>query len=401
MISQITPQLHHYAWGSTTSIPEILGIEASGRPVAEAWFGELAEVATVDGIVQTLGEMIAGNRIKTLGHTGIDDPRHELPYLVKFLAAAWPLSIQVHPSTEVAQSGFERENTLGIPTDHPSRIYRDPNGKPEVILALEHFELLAGFRNPTETAALIDALGIPALKETAEELRTGGAGGLRNAVSDLYALDVDTVVSIVDQIAHACRQEPLGEHERVCFWVGSLAEKFPDDVGVVMALLMNHVVLERFDLAFVDVGIVHSYLGGLGLEVMGNSDNVVRGGLTIKHVDGPELLRLLNFEPGLPPLVRATEDAEATERFSVPTDRFGLSLIEFGVDGLELVAEGPEVLVVLEGSATVEEFESSVKFELEVGGAAFVGAATDRFRITGGGQLARIVPGAAWPHLSL
>lgn len=395
MIKPITPQLHHYAWGSTTSIPEILGIEVTDEPVAEAWFGELAEVVTPDGAVQTLGEMIASDPLSALGHARLDDLRHALPYLVKFLAAGWPLSIQVHPPVEAARPGFERENALGIPVDHPSRTYRDPNGKPEVILALEHFEMLAGFRDPLESAAFIDALGIPALRQTAEVLRSGGAQALRQAVTDLYALDVDAVMTIVEQVAHACANEPPGPHERVCFWVGNLANEFPHDVGVVIAMLMNHVVLERFDLAFVDVGIVHSYLSGLGLEVMGNSDNVVRGGLTIKHVDGLELLRLLNFEPGLPYLVRSSERTLAADRFSVPTDRFELSLVELEADVLELEVDGPEILVVLEGAATVEQIDPGEAIELPTGAAAFIGAATDRYRIKGRGMLARIAPGPA------
>lgn len=397
MLIPIAPQLHHYAWGSTTSIPEILGIEATGEPIAEAWFGESAQVMTSKGPVQTLGQTIADDLKGTLGRVALDDERHPLPYLVKFLAAAWPLSIQVHPPVDAARLGFERENALGIPVDHPSRTYRDPNGKPEVILALEHFEMLAGFHDPVESAAIIDALDIPALKQTADVLRIGGAEALRQAVTGLYALDVDAVITIVDQVVNACAHELPAAHERVCFWVGKLAREFPHDVGVVVALLMNHLVLERFDLAFVDVGIVHSYLGGLGLEVMGNSDNVVRGGLTIKHIDGLELLRVLNFEPGLPHVVRCSEHAETGGRFSLPTDRFKLSLVDPESDDVELKVDGPEIVVVLEGAAAIEQGDRKERIELPMGGATFIGATTDRYNITGHGRLARITPGSSPP----
>lgn len=399
MIHALKPKLHHFAWGSTTSIPSMLGIEPTDQPVAEAWFGEVAEIVTPGGGTTTLGEMISEDRIGTLGHPNLSDPRHELPYLVKLLAARWPLSIQVHPSSDAAEVGFERENALGIPVNHPTRLYRDRNAKPEAILALEHFEMLAGFRDPIETASLIGTLSVPSLKPTAELLRAGGAEALRNAVTDLCALEVDAVAIAVEEIAAACGGSVPPEYASLCQWIGDLTKKFPNDVGVVIALLMNHIVLERFDLAFVDVGVVHSYLGGLGLEIMGNSDNVVRGGLTIKHVDVFELLRQLNFEPGFPFIVRSSERQDSAAEFTVPTDRFNLSVLEVGVDGTVFEVDGPEIVVVLEGGATVTELVGDsppgVGLGLGLGEAAFIGAVTRRYRIDGPGRLGRVTPGSA------
>lgn len=400
MIHAITPKLFHYAWGSTTSIPDMLGMEATDLPVAEAWLGDVARVVGADGTSMTLADLIADDPTSALGHARLD----ELPYLVKLLAAQSPLSIQVHPTATAARVGYDRECSLGIPETHPTRIFRDRNPKPEAILALEHFELLAGFRDPAETAKLIRALPVPALERTAALLSANGAAAIRNAVTELCALEVEVVSAIIDGIVAASTGAFPVEHAAVVRRVTDLAASYPADIGVVLALLMNHVVLERFDLAFIDVGVVHTYLGGLGLEVMGNSDNVIRGGLTVKHVDVTELLHQLDFEPGLPLVVRQSERPDAKTGLAIPTEQFRLSLIRIDDASIEFKGEGPEIVVVLEGQFTVTEFGEggdAAPIDLRLGQAVFIGAITERYRVVGRGRLGRVVRGTAEPVKSV
>lgn len=399
MIHTITPKLFHYAWGSTRAIPDMLGLDATDQPVAEAWFGDVADAIAADGSKTTLGDLIARDPTSALGHRSVTDARPELPYLAKLLAAQQPLSIQVHPSAEAAANGFELENSLGIPQNDPNRVYRDCNAKPEVILALGHFELLGGFRDPLESAMLIESLSVPALKPTTELLSAGTTESLRSAVTDLCTLDVDAITVAVDQVAVACAGPILPDYAASMAWIGDLAKKFPSDVGILLALLMNHVTLERFDVAFVDAGVVHTYLGGIGFEVMGNSDNVVRAGLTVKHIDLSELLRIMKFEPCLPHIVRAGEQLGAATTFDVPTNRFDLSLVRIHDVWTEFQVLGPELIVVLEGKATVNAMVSgtdgSPPVELRLGQAAFVAADTDSYRVAGTGYLGRVTAGGA------
>lgn len=418
MIRLLLPQLQRFAWGSPTAIPEILGLDVDGSPLAEAWFGATSRVAPgpvvdlTDGADPaswpSLEELVAHRPCEALGEgpAAVEEDGHpRFPFLVKFLAAAWPLSIQVHPNATQAREGFEREQAAGIAPDDPARIYRDPNAKPEAIVALEPFQLLAGFRDPLRSAELLEALDCPALGEVVSRLRRGGPAGVEGALRYLCNLDEAPLNAVVAELTDACGAAaeapdgPAGWAALQCRWVAQLGNEFPGDPGVVFALLMNHLELDEFDLAFVPEGMVHSYLVGSGLEVMGNSDNVVRGGLTIKPTHLDELLRIVDFTPALPTLIRA--GSRPAGPYEIPSQAFALDVIDVrSDDAAHHAAAGPEIIVTLDGAvhathgAEADTASGATTVSLSRGAAAFVAADTGQYRVAGEGRIARItLPG--------
>ena len=239
----------------------------------------------------------------------------ELPYLLKFMAAAQPLSLQTHPDRITAEAGFEREEQLGIPRDSPKRIYRDSFAKPEMLCALTTFDTLCGFRPVDDTIALlhqIDAHDLAAFLQN-EKLAT--------TVAALYRGEFDPKSTIA-----ACRR-----HHRVeANLVSELADQYPGDPSVVVTLLLNRVLLSAGEAVFLGPGNLHAYLRGFGVEVMGNSDNVVRGGMTVKHIDVEELLRVLDFEPLPDPVVKRTELEPGRWRYNTPNTPFVMSELQLG-----------------------------------------------------------------------
>jgi len=234
----------------------------------------------------------------------------ELPYLLKLMAAAQPLSLQTHPDRITAEAGFEHEEQLGIARDSAQRIYRDPLAKPEMLCALTTFDTLCGFRPVDDTIALlheIDAHDLAAFLQH-EKLAT--------TVAALYRGEFDPKPTIA-----VCRQ-----HDRVeARLVSELADQYPGDPSVVVTLLLNRVMLSAGEAVFLGPGNLHAYLRGFGVEVMGNSDNVVRGGMTPKHIDVEELLRVLDFEALPDPVVRRTELRPGHWLYNTPNTPFVMS----------------------------------------------------------------------------
>lgn len=273
----------HYSWGDTDAIPRILGVQPDGRPWAEWWLGTHP-----------------GGPATTDTGTPLREVSGDLPYLVKLLAAAAPLSLQTHPDTATAEAGFAREQAAGLRVDDPRRIYRDPSAKPEVLIALTAFDSLCGFRPLGDTEQLLHSIGAD---ELAGLLRTDG---LEAAVSALYRRHVDPV-----RVVMACRHHDSDEARLVAH----LDRMYPADPSVVVTLFLNRVRLSAGQAIHLTPGNLHAYLHGVGVEVMGASDNVVRGGMTNKHVDVEELLRVLRFEPLQHPAVTADETAPGMWRY--------------------------------------------------------------------------------------
>ncbi|WP_395640933.1 mannose-6-phosphate isomerase, class I [Pseudolysinimonas sp.] len=353
MFVEITNEPRDYAWGSTTLIPELLGVAPDGRPQAEIWLGTHA-----------------GSPSRVVGRDGdLRDLVGELPFLLKILAAGTPLSLQAHPTTAQAQEGFARENAAGIPVDAPHRNYKDPHAKPEMIYALsEEFRALCGFRPVTETRTVLDAV------------RPGLLPGLR-ADADLPATfewllsghpDVAEVVAEVTAIARDADGDSWAT-------VRLLAAHYPGDPGVVISLLLHTVVLAHGEALYLPAGNIHAYLSGLGIELMGPSDNVLRCGLTPKHVDVPELLRIVDFTPVADPrLAPATADGLAV---FAPIGA-GWELLESRGER-DLDADAPALLVVLDGEADAEG--------MQVAAPGFGAAADARVRLDGRVVIARAV----------
>lgn len=331
--------IRRYDWGSPTAIPRLLGREPDGGPVAELWFGAHPEdPAWVRDHETSLDTLIARDPYGTLGFDVIDRFGARLPFLLKVLAADRPLSMQVHPTRAQAEAGFAAEEQAGVPGGAAHRNYRDPNHKPELLCALTPFEALCGFRPVDRTLALLDEVRIPELGFLARLLR--GPDPLRRAFDELLTMDDPSPV--IDAVrATASPDGPL----RPAFLA---AAAFPDDVGVVLALLLNYVALQPGEAIYLGAGNVHAYLHGTGVEIMAASDNVLRCGLTSKHVDVAELLRITDFSELDEPRWPAGPDG-----FVVPVPDFRLD--RRAVDGAhDLAATGPRIALCAEGALDID-----------------------------------------------
>ena len=293
-----------------------------------------------------------------------------LPYLLKVLAVQKPLSLQVHPTAAQAEAGFADEEARGIPIDDRTRTYKDPFHKPEMVCALTDFRGLCGFRDPLETAALLDGLAIPELRPWADVLRTAPPGeALRTVLTEMLDDSSRPILAAVEPALTGVYAD--------------IARAHPGDPGILAALLLNHVELKPGEALFLDAGVPHSYLGGLAIEVMANSDNVLRCGLTGKHVDVPELMRVVEFKPSSP--ARVEPDGN---QYRASAAEFTLIRHDLTDDPEDLPAGLPQTLLCLEGEARI------ASLTLARGEAAFIPAAASA-RLTGKGTLYRALPGIA------
>jgi len=329
MFVGITNKPRDYAWGSATAIAGLLGTTPSGKPEAELWLGAhpgspsvITDPSRTDGAA-TLVDWILADPERALGSAlaaqetdaGSVPPR--LPFLLKVLAAASPLSLQAHPTSERARTGFALENAAGIPLDAFDRNYRDRFHKPEIIFALsETFEALCGFRDLADVRRILgelraldaasekpqpgalDALetrllGDSGLRDTVDWLLRDGRGGDTGEVSWL----VERVVSLAHDAVYLAEGGAAIRFPLELATVRDLATAYPGDPGIVISLLTNRVSLKRGEVLYLPAGNIHAYLLGLGIELMAASDNVLRGGLTPKHIDVDELLDVLEFSP--------------------------------------------------------------------------------------------------------
>jgi mannose-6-phosphate isomerase len=306
-----------------------------------------------------------------------------LPFLVKVLAADEPLSLQAHPSAAQAADGYLREERLGIPLSSPVRNYRDTSHKPELLVALEPFEALAGFRQVSRTVELLRALAVSDLDPFIELLNDqSDADGLRALFTTWITApqpDIDVLVpAVLDgaiQYISSGATEFAGEVKTVL----ELGERYPGDAGVLAALLLNRIALAPGEAIFLSAGNLHTYVRGFAVEVMANSDNVLRGGLTPKHVDVPELLRVLDFAPTAEAQLRPHTRREGFGLiYETPADEFAVALLELDGDylGHEVDAscshEGPQILLCTDGCTTVHGKSGSLT--LQRGMAAWVAA---------------------------
>ncbi|MFJ3209393.1 mannose-6-phosphate isomerase, class I [Streptomyces flaveolus] len=368
-----------YAWGSTTAIPTLLGTEPTGEPQAEMWMGAHpgAPSRTDRG---TLADIVAADPEKELGPASVARFGPRLPFLLKLLAAGAPLSLQVHPDLAQAKEGYEDEERRGVPLDAPHRNYKDANHKPELICALTEFDGLCGFRAPTETADLLDGLGVASLKPYVDLLRAHPEdAALREVLTAVLTADPEEMSRTVAETAAAC--ERLGGAYAP---YAGIAHHYPGDPGVLAALLLNHVRLQPGEALYLGAGIPHAYLDGLGVEIMANSDNVLRCGLTPKHVDVPELLRIVRFEPGDPGVLRPEASPDGEEVYDTPIDEFRLSryVLPEGAAPHDLTLPAPQILLCTAGSVRAGEHD------LTPGRSVFVPAG-EKAEVSGNGTLFR------------
>jgi mannose-6-phosphate isomerase len=348
-----------YAWGSRTTIAELLGREVPApHPEAELWLGaHPGDPSTVDEKGSLL-DVIAADPVGQLGSGTAVRWGDRLPFLLKVLAAEEPLSLQAHPSVEQAAAGYALEEAAGIPRDAPNRNYPDPTAKPELLCALTEFHALAGFRDPRRTVALLRAVETPDLAPYVDLLAAQPNGeGLRALFTTWITLPQPALDKLEPELLDACvaHVRGHGEFELECRTILQLGEAYPGDAGVLAASLLNRLVLAPGEAIFLPAGNLHSYLHGAGVEILANSDNVLRGGLTPKHVDVPELLRVLDFSVGDMPVLRG----ERTGRrwvYPVPAPEFELSRLEWAAGEAEevhLPGGLPQILVCTRGAVGV------------------------------------------------
>ncbi|MEE3852726.1 mannose-6-phosphate isomerase, class I [Gordonia sp. LSe1-13] len=360
-----------YAWGSRTAIASMRGKTVpSQHPEAELWFGAHpagpAACLGADGRIETdLLTAIDADPAGMLGERAISAFGSRLPFLMKVLAAEEPLSLQAHPSADQAQEGFERENARGIALDATNRNYRDPWHKPELIVALTEFEALAGFRDPHATVELLRELQVSELDPYLGMLAgQPDSEGLRALFTTWLTLPDASIATLVPAVLNAA-VEVLGGSGRARFaaelkTVLELGEMYPRDPGVLASLLLNRIDLEPGEGLYLPAGNLHAYLRGTGVEIMANSDNVLRGGLTPKHIDVPELLRVLDFTPAdVGDLMPAVRTVGAERIYLTAAPEFRLSRVELDGTGLRYASSicfdmpGPQILSVLTGSIDV------------------------------------------------
>ena len=394
-----------YAWGSTTAIPELLGVPADGRPQAEVWIGahpSAPSTATLpDGSTSPLDAAVAADPDGFLGRHRHGD---RLGFLLKVLSAAAPLSLQAHPDRATAARRFAEEEAAGVPVDAPHRLYRDTEHKPELLYALEPFSAMAGFRSPAAARALLGGLTMPALPPDSSDVLaallehlSGPDEGraLRAATQALLTAAPDALAPLVEAVATACAD--LDDLSAQC--VVELAGHYPGDPGVLVSTLLNQVRLEAGQALYLPAGNVHAYLQGTGVELMASSDNVLRGGLTPKHVDVPELLRVLDFRVLPPPLLHPRTVSDDELVFAPDdVDDFALTVLVVA-DAVETTwaRPVPRSVLCLEGTVTLRSQAPGAAGEVVLtrGSSVFVTAAEHPVSLTGSGRVAGASPGGA------
>ena len=400
--------IRHYAWGSTTALAGLQGRPAAAQPEAELWIGghpQAPSMVTVAGRRVGLDRLVAERPAEALGWVA-QRFGAVLPFLLKVLAVAEPLSIQAHPTLAQAAAGFAREEAAGLAADAPRRSYRDRNHKPEVVVALEPYWLVCGFRPYAEIARHLDAIGVPALQAAVAALRaTPGAAALRALMAAALHLDASQRADLVagavayaasepetgtatvpDPVAAAAPGPAVSEAAAAAHWVQRLAAQYPNDAGVLSPYLLNLVHLAPGDGVYTGAGTLHGMLRGTAVELQANSDNVLRGGLTPKHVDVSELLRVATFAPHHAGVLRPPPTANGERHYPTPAAEFALSSISLASlapgSAFAATTSGPEILLLLHGHGVLSD-SAGRETHCRPGESVFVPAAVGSYRARG------------------
>jgi mannose-6-phosphate isomerase len=387
-----------YAWGSRTAIADLLGAPfPTAEPQAELWMGAHpgapSRVVTDEGEIP-LDAWIARDPEAILGPSVAARFGAKLPFLFKMLAVERPLSIQAHPSLEQARAGFARENAAGIPLGDPKRSYKDDNHKPELICALTPFQALSRFREVGDIAATFEALAVPEFAEIVAALR---ADPRRDNLARFFRASMTGGSQIQTSALTRARAiaSDCGGEDTSWSWVCRLSELYPDDMGALAPLFLNLVTLEPGEAMFLGPGEPHCYLGGTALEIMGNSDNVLRGGLTAKHIDVEELLATLTFAAGPIERISPVRIDAGEERYPAAAEEFAFSILRVA-EGTKYnihCDRGAEIVLCSEGAVRLRSDGDGSQLDLERGESVFVPADAEGYSITGQGTLYRATAG--------
>ncbi|WP_405851331.1 mannose-6-phosphate isomerase, class I [Streptomyces sp. NBC_00090] len=390
-----------YDWGSTTALPHLMGVPPTGEPQAELWMGAHpaapSRVRRAQGLLP-LDRVIAADPEAELGAVTLRRFGPRLPFLLKLLAADAPLSVQVHPDRAQAQAGYALEDALGVPLDAPHRNYRDAHHKPEMIVALTPFRGLCGFRTPQQCADLLDALHVPASSPYAETLRTLTEATALAEVFTAFLRPPEGLMAAVAEAVVAAADRPGPWQEDFAAYAG-VARAYPGDPGLLAALMLRHIRLEPGEALFLGAGIPHAYLSGLGVEIMASSDNVLRCGLTSKHVDTAELVKVVRFT-AMPTRVLTPRTEAGEDVYPTPVDDFRLSRfrLDAGEPARQLAPGAPQIILCTEGEVRLGVREHVLR--IGAGQSVYVPSAVDAeyVAMTGAGTAFRATVASAHPR---
>lgn len=334
----------HYSWGGTVFIPQLLGVDNGDKqPFAEYWLG-----------VHPLGTALVRTNGSEQELSSLTGP---LSFLIKLLDVHAMLSIQVHPAKEAAIKEFAREDAAGVPLEAPHRNYKDANHKPELMVALGDFWLLHGFKPPDELVYTL--LNIVELRELLPIYNQSGYAGLYKHIMEMPQLEVNRILGpLIENISTIYEGKEADRYDED-FWAVRAARTYNNkgniDRGIFSIYLFNLVHLKKGEGIFQAPGVPHAYLEGQNVEIMANSDNVLRGGLTTKHIDVPELLKHVKAEATYPEIISGEQVTEHLLYYQTPVSDFRLEKIELPENiSLNLLSTVPEILIATEGELRFE-----------------------------------------------
>ncbi len=397
MIYKLKNKIQEYTWGSKIFIPELLGFKNSeAKPQAELWMGAhpkaSSKISKKDKTI-SLADLIRQNPARILGSEVAFNFNNKLPFLFKVLAAGQPLSIQAHPNLKKAKEGFDRENKAGIPLSAPTRNFKDDNHKPELICALTSFDAMCGFRDVNDIVEILHYLDLIKILPGAIELQKNPSeNSLKNFFSNLINSTSKEKTEFVNSLVReTSNKTPRTENEKLVFeWILKLSKKYPGDIGIFSPILLNVIRLQPGEALYLDAGILHAYLNGAGIEIMANSDNVLRGGLTPKHVDVPELLKTLTFKNGKVNIIRPEQKGESEFVYQTPVREFELSFLKISEKKHFKIMETKcsQIMLCTKGNSEIF-WNSNKNLKVKKGESIFISAGTKDLKIKGNSEFYR------------
>lgn len=380
--------VQNYAWGSVDALTDLYGIaNPQGKPMAELWMGAHPKSSSLvednEGNLVSLRELIALDLAANLGEK-VAKRFGELPFLFKVLCADQPLSIQVHPSKSSAVIGFEKENQAGIPIDAAERNYKDANHKPELVFALTPFAAMNGFRELGEIQSLLQPVA-GAHPDIAHFLTKPSFDSLKMLFASLLGLEGEEKSLALDILNNALHTQ----HGEPWTTISSIAQHYPDDSGLFSPLLLNVIELSPGEAMFLYAETPHAYLKGVALEIMANSDNVLRAGLTPKYIDIPELFANLKFEakPAASLLTAPVKNGN-TLSFAIPVEDFAFSLHNLSSAPQALTQNSAAIIFCVEGQTVLQKAQQQVV--LHPGESCYIPASDSPIEASGNGRIARV-----------
>ena len=387
-MQKLINSVQNYAWGSKTALTDLYGIaNPNNLPMAELWMGahpkSSSKIEDASGQARSLRDVIDADKAALLGDK-VAQRFGELPFLFKVLCADQPLSIQVHPNKQASEIGFAKENAAGIPLDAAERNYKDPNHKPELVFALTPFLAMNAFREFSEIISLLQPVA-GANNAIAHFLENPNAEALSQLFASLLNMQGEEKSHAL-AVLKAALESQQGEPWET---IRLIAQFYPDDSGLFSPLLLNVVKLNPGEAMFLFAETPHAYLQGVALEVMANSDNVLRAGLTPKYIDTPELVANVKFvaKPAAELLTQPVKNGAELD-FPIPVEDFAFSLHDLSQTETTIAQESAAILFCVEGEATLHKGEQ--RLVLKPGESAFVAANESPVSVSGTGRLARV-----------